>query len=59
MNFDIKRNMKVNNSSLKKKKNLDDFFEQKEQEKIEFSFLGIADGMSKNWEKEYTNRLSK
>jgi len=56
MNYDIKRNLKLNNSDLNKKKNLDDFFEKKEKEKISFSFIGIADGMTEKWEDEYKEK---
>ena len=46
MNLDIRRNLKINLSSLNKKKKLDNLFEKKEKENIEFSFIGVADGMT-------------
>ena len=57
MNLDIRRNLKINLSSLNKKKKLDNLFEKKEKENIEFSFIGIADGMTEKWEKEYKKRF--
>jgi len=56
MNYDIKRNLKLNSSNLTQKKNLDDFFERKEKEKILFSFIGIADGLTEKWKEEYRNK---
>ena len=59
MNYDIRRNLKLNNSKISKKKNLDDLFERKEKENLSFSFIGIADGLSKNWEEAYKNKMDK
>jgi len=56
MNYDIRRNFKLNNSKISKKKKLDDLFEKKEKEKVIFSFIGIADNLTQNWEKEYLKK---
>jgi hypothetical protein len=54
MTYDIKRNF----SDIKKKKSLDEIFQKKEKREVSFSFIGVADGATKNFEKDYINEKS-